>query len=148
MRLIPALQTAASIARSPGPSMLAVEAVVVRDCGLACVAFFSNMRVPAALIAAAAVKDAFVMQSPAEDIKKSASWTVLRYVDAFSVLFSSLSCHLLFLARAAQRTHHRHAAAGTPTCSCRWSPLLPNSPSSSSPPLPSRSSSWRPWGSA
>jgi hypothetical protein len=36
------------------------------------------MRVPAALIAAAAVKDAFVMQSPAEDIKKSASWTVLR----------------------------------------------------------------------
>jgi hypothetical protein len=56
MQLLPALRTAASIARLPGPSMVAAEAAAVKDCGLACIAFFSNMRVPAALIAAAAVK--------------------------------------------------------------------------------------------
>ena len=42
------------------------------------VAFFNNMRVPAALIAAAAIKDAFVMQSSPEDLKNSKAWRFLR----------------------------------------------------------------------
>ena len=40
--------------------------------------FFNSMRTPAALIAGAAIKDAFAMQSAPEDIKKSRSWTLLR----------------------------------------------------------------------
>ena len=54
--------------------MLAGGAGGLRDFGPAAVEFFSNMRIPAALIAAAAIKDAFVLQSPPEDIKKSGSW--------------------------------------------------------------------------
>jgi len=44
------------------------------------VSFFNSMRTPAALIAAAAVKDAFALSAVADDVKKSRSWTVLRTV--------------------------------------------------------------------
>jgi len=53
-------------ARAVAPMM---EPLITRDFGIAAGAFFSNMRVPAALIAAAAIKDAFVMQSAPEDVR-------------------------------------------------------------------------------
>ena len=39
--------------------------------------FFNSMRTPAALVAAAAIKDAFALSAP-EDIKKSRPWMILR----------------------------------------------------------------------
>ena len=68
-------------ARSPAPAMVAaadLAAVVTKSFGSEGVAFFNNFRVPAALVAAAAIKDAFVMQSASEDVKKSKAWTLLR----------------------------------------------------------------------
>ena len=56
----------------------AVDPVALKDYGQAAVTFFSNMRVPAALIAAAAIKDAFALQKAPEDIKHSSAWTALR----------------------------------------------------------------------
>lgn len=41
------------------------------------VSFFNSMRTPAALVAAAAIKDAFALSAP-EDIKKSRPWMLLR----------------------------------------------------------------------
>ena len=63
--------------------------------GAAAINFFGNLRTPAALIAAAAIKDAFVMQSAPEDIKKSRGWRLLRnlYLLLQMTAFSSeLSC--------------------------------------------------------
>ncbi|KAL1498750.1 hypothetical protein AB1Y20_014060 [Prymnesium parvum] len=40
--------------------------------------FFNNMRVPAALVAGAAIKDAFVMQYVPEEVEKSRAWSLLR----------------------------------------------------------------------
>jgi hypothetical protein len=42
------------------------------------VSFFNNMRTPAALVAAAAMKDAFALQAAPEDVRKSRAWTMLR----------------------------------------------------------------------
>jgi len=58
--------------------MVVVDPVLTKDYGQAAAVFFSNMRVPAALIAAAAIKDAFALESPPADVQKSPSWTVLR----------------------------------------------------------------------
>lgn len=56
--------------------------------------FFNSMRVPAALVAGAAVKDAFVMQAAPEDIKRSRAWTMLRNTYLLLMLwsFSSQVC--------------------------------------------------------
>lgn len=74
---------------------LSVSSVVIRSFGGEAVAFFNNLRVPAALVAAAAIKDAFVMQTAPEDIKKSRAWKLLRnsYLLLQMLSFASaLSC--------------------------------------------------------
>ena len=42
------------------------------------VSFFNALRTPAALVAAAAIKDAFVLTSAPDDIQRSRAWTTLR----------------------------------------------------------------------
>lgn len=78
--------------------MNAAAAVITKSFGTEAVAFFNNMRVPAALIAAAAIKDAFVMQSPPEDLRKSTAWRLLRnfYLIMMMLAFTSeLTCVFL-----------------------------------------------------
>ena len=58
--------------------MSAVAEPLLRSFGSEGIAFFNQLRTPAALVAAAAIKDAFVMQSAPEDIKRSRGWTLLR----------------------------------------------------------------------
>ena len=91
--------TLATTGRAPSPEMgAAVAAVATKAFGSEGVAFFNNMRVPAALIAAAAIKDAFVMQSSPEDLKKSKAWRFLRnaYLIMQIVAFTSeLTCVFL-----------------------------------------------------
>ena len=69
----------------------AATATVVKDQGSAGVAFFNNLRVPAALVAAAAIKDAFVLQSAPKDIEHSRAWTLLRnsYLLLMMIAFTS-----------------------------------------------------------
>ena len=87
---------APSLARTPAIEMRAAAAIALKSFSSEGIAFFNNMRVPAALIAAAAIKDAFVMQGSApEDIKKSRAWKLLRnsYLLLQMLSFaSSLSC--------------------------------------------------------
>ena len=65
------------------------------------VAFFNNLRVPAALVAAAAIKDAFALQSAPEDIKQSRGWTLMR--NAYLMLqISSFSSELTCIFIATQ----------------------------------------------
>lgn len=78
-----------------GASAATAVAVATKAFGSEGVAFFNNMRVPAALIAAAAIKDAFVMQSTPEDLKKSKAWRLMRnaYLILMMLAFTSeLSC--------------------------------------------------------
>ena len=42
------------------------------------ISFFNAMRTPAALVAAAAIKDAFALQSAPADIKSNGGWAILR----------------------------------------------------------------------
>ena len=56
----------------------ATAAATMKDQGSAGVSFFNNLRVPAALVAAAAIKDAFVLQNAPDDIRNSRAWTLLR----------------------------------------------------------------------
>ena len=59
------------------------------------VSFFSNLRTPAALVAAAAIKDAFVLQAAPEDVRKSRAWTLLRETYLLLTLLSfatEMSC--------------------------------------------------------
>ena len=66
------LLAAAVAASSSGTST-----AVLRSFNSEGVNFFNSMRTPAALIAAAAIKDAFALSAP-EDIKKSRPWMLLR----------------------------------------------------------------------
>uniref|UniRef100_A0A7S0Q2C8 EF-hand domain-containing protein n=1 Tax=Coccolithus braarudii TaxID=221442 RepID=A0A7S0Q2C8_9EUKA len=52
---------------------------VLNDFSVAGATFFNNMRTPAALLAAAAVKDAFAFSMVAEDVRGKRGWKVLRY---------------------------------------------------------------------
>lgn len=52
----------------------------VHDCGPAAITFFNNFRVPASLLAASALKDAFVMDSPPKSIATSRAWRLVRYI--------------------------------------------------------------------
>eukprot|EP00965_Chrysotila_dentata_P094123 3111263-Pleurochrysis_carterae.AAC.1 len=66
----------------------AAPALPLLDCGAAAVNFFNNHRVPAALVAAATIKDAFVLQGGPEDVRKSRGWTLLRYAYLLLMVFS------------------------------------------------------------
>eukprot|EP00965_Chrysotila_dentata_P043870 1458185-Pleurochrysis_carterae.AAC.2 len=65
------------------------------DHSIAAASFFNNLRVPAALVAAATIKEAFVLQSASEEIRYSAGWTLLRqtYVLLLMLAFcAEVSC--------------------------------------------------------
>lgn len=53
--------------------------LVAKDLTGPAISFFYGIRVPAALLAASAIKDAFVLQGPPQDIAKSNPWRLLRY---------------------------------------------------------------------
>ena len=70
-------------------------AVVCTDYTTAAVTFFSNVRVPATLVAATAIKEAFVLVSVPRDLAASQGWRILRRCYTLLMLFSfseELSC--------------------------------------------------------
>ena len=82
---------------------------LLRSFGGEGIAFFNQMRTPAALVAAAAIKDAFVMQSAPEDIKRSRGWTLLRelYLLFQLLSFSSELSSVFFATQAIARLQLR-----------------------------------------
>lgn len=71
----PALSTISAVAST---ASAAASSAVLKSFASDGVNFFNSLRTPAALVAAAAIKDAFALQSAPDDVKKSRAWTALR----------------------------------------------------------------------
>lgn len=102
------------------PAGLGVRATVPHcsaliDCTGAAVTFFSNIRVPATLVAATALKETFQLQSVPRDIASSRVWRMLRrsylllmlfsFTEEMSCVFISTSAMMMLQSGIAGDTH-------------------------------------------
>lgn len=110
-------QTAAAVQAT------ATAVATIKDQGSAGVSFFNNLRVPAALVAAAAIKDAFVLQNAPDDIRNSRAWTLLR--NSYLVL--------MMVACMQRRPTPRLKTSGSLPLTLRCAPVEEQSPTRSAP---------------